>query len=368
MGDKRNPDHHVAKTVRGAIVSQPGPPGNGQAAHSREALELTNLGLELARLKGEALSPRSCAPGNGRGEKNFLDLQKLRRQDVSEQEKSALELKKLRREDTNGDEKNALDLQKLRRQDVYEEEKNELELKKLRRDETNGAEKSALELQKLRDEAKNAHGSRTFEFLKVAVPALAIAGSLYASAINIGYQQSKDRATEISAQLVQFNDKIIDKGNRNKQRNAIATVRSLGVHAIPSLVANFDLDYSAEILAALKAAILQLNENPDLQAPISQELLSAIKYVVVRGLPRDQKADVARDQKIDVDGVQQYVELWLDCLRAYRVTQADGFAAAQERGHKLADELTNEVSARLGGPPANSDEFNRIINQLRSAR
>jgi hypothetical protein len=217
------------------------------------------------------------------------------------------------------------------------------------------AAKRLFELRKLRHEAKNARWSPYFEFGKVFVSALAIAASIYGAGLSIAAQQNKDRAAEISQQLLKFNENILDKKDANKQRQAISAVRSLGAHAIPSLITNLDLGYSELILAALRTAILRLNEDQGLRPAISQEILSAVHYVAIRRL--------ADDQEIDIDNLERYVQLWRDCLRYYETIQPLEFESASLQGRLLANELSKEIRLTVKNDKK-ADEYVKKVSQL----
>jgi hypothetical protein len=311
----------VADAVSSGATEAPSIPGhaatagNGHALQSRDALELSKLSLELNQLEADVLGP-----------------DELRAKKQDEREKSALELKKLRRDD------------------AYEQQKTEIELQKLRRDAANEQEKSDLEMRKLREETRNARRSQYFEFLKVTVPALSIVATVAVAAHSLGYQREKDRTVEVSKQLVHFQEQIAT-ADPKKQRNAIDAVRSLRRDAIPSLVANLDVNHNHEILMAIHAAVLELNEDPALQRTILRELLSAIKYVTLRP---------------NLAHLHYYQALWVECLRQYKKDQ-ELFRHAVASADQLATDLEREISSKKW----NEDTVKSVtaaITQFRSQR
>jgi hypothetical protein len=278
---------------------------NGPVARSRDALELSKSARERAQLEGEILS-----------------LDELRTKKQEEREKSSLELKKLRWDAVYEQEKNQLELQKLQRESALDEARNEYERRKLHRDIASEEEKSDLEMRKLRDETKNARRSQYFEFCKVVVPALSIIASVVVAANSIEYQRDKDRSVDVFKQLVQFQEQITS-ADIKKQRNGVAAIRSLRRDAIPSLIANLDLDHKHEILMATQAAILELNEDRALQEAIMRELLTAMKHVVLRP---------------NLAHLEYYLSLWSECLRQYKALNPGLF---QQASAKVSHSLWN---------------------------
>lgn len=271
-----------------------GAAGNGRVLQSRDTLEFSRVPLQLNQLEADVLSP-----------------DELRAKKQDEREKSDLELKKLRRDD------------------AYEQQKTEVELQKLRRDAANDQEKSDLELKKLREDARNARRSQYFEFCKVVVPALSLVATVAVAAYSFTYQRDKDRSVEVSKQLVDFQNQIVTNDIK-KQRNAIAAVRSLRKDAIPNLLANLDVDHSREILMAVHAAVLELNEDPALQETILRELLNSIKYVVLRP---------------NLVHLERYHALWAECLRQYQKNQRL-FRDAVASANQLAADLDREIPSK----------------------
>ena len=289
--------------------------GNGHAPQTRDVLALSKLSLELNQLEADALSPEEL---------------RAKRQD--EREKAALELKKLRRDD------------------AYEQEKAEIELQKLRRDATSEQEKSDLELRKLREETRNARRSQYIEFYKVVVPAISIVATVAVAAIGLAYQRDKDRSVDVSKQLVDFQNQIVTNDVK-KQRNAIAAVRSLRKDAIPSLLANLDVSHHTEIVLAVQAAVLELNEEPALQQTILRELLSSIKYVTLRK---------------NLANLDNYLALWVECLRQYKKNQ-NLFNSAVASADQLATDLSREVELKDWEPDV-VREAKAVITKFQSQR
>jgi hypothetical protein len=199
-------------------------------------------------------------------------------------------------------------------------------------------EKNELELQKLRNDVGNARRSRSFEFAKAFVPAGTIIASVWVAAYNIQYQRGKDRSVEVSQQLVHFQNQITathDKTNEPdlaKQRNAIAAILSLGEHAIPSLLANLDLDHDDAILGPLHQAILALNQERTLRQAILTELMNSIRYPALKpALPN----------------LERYVALWQDCVRQYESDKDTKMVRqAMSSGNQLAMDLKQEMRSK----------------------
>ena len=116
------------------------------------------------RQRFEALSSAEVSES-----RDALELAKL----SAERDKIKLELTQLPESALSPDEQRA--------RKEWDKEKSTLELTKLRRDDANEQQEKILELQKLHDEAKNARLSPYFEFCKAVVPAIAIAGTIYAA-------------------------------------------------------------------------------------------------------------------------------------------------------------------------------------------
>jgi hypothetical protein len=197
----------------------------------------------------------------------------------------------------------------------------------------NDREKDGLELQKLRheveQEARNARTSQYFEIAKVIVPALSIIGSVWAATSSLNYQHNKDRTILVSEQLSHFQENITAP-DINKQRNAIAAVRTLGEDAIPSLLANIDLNHPPDIIRALQQAVLELNEAPNLRNVILVGLLSSIKHTALRR---------------DIPHLDYYLELWRKCIEQYKSADAALFQQAVSSGNKLVKDLRQEIEA-----------------------
>jgi hypothetical protein len=253
---------------------------------------------------------RADPSGNGHtsASRDALELSKL----SAEREKIELEVAQLR--------EGALDVAELRRKIEIEKEKNE------------------LELQKLRNDARDARWSRYFEFAKAFVPAGTIIASVWVAANSIQYQRDKDRSVEVSQQLVHFQNQITatyDKTNEPdlaKQRNAIAAILGLREHAIPSLLANLDLDHDTAILVPLHQAISALNEDRTLRQTILTELMNSIRYAALRPhLPH----------------LERYVALWHDCVRQYKRDKDNKMARqAMSSGNQLAMDLKQEIRSK----------------------
>src|SRR5215475_4510697 len=288
-----------SRVVRDAIdlsetPLRPDPSGNGRTSASREALELSKLSAEREKIEPEVAQLRE----------------------------------------------GAADAAELRRKIEIEKEKNE------------------LELQKLRDDVGNARWARYFELAKAFVPAGTIIASVWAAAISIQYQRDKDRSVEVSQQLVHFQNQITathDKTNEPdlaKQRNAIAAILSLREHAIPSLLANLDLDHdNTAILESLHQAILALNKDPTLRQPILDELMNSISSAALRHhLPH----------------LKRYIALWHDCVRQYeRDKDSKMVRQATFLGNQLALDLKQEVQSR-NWEKETVDQMTAAINKLES--
>jgi predicted nucleic acid-binding Zn-ribbon protein len=229
-------------------------------------------------LSGTPLRAESSANGHISASREALELSKL----SAEREKIEPEVAQLR--------DGTPDAAELRRKIEMEREKNE------------------LELQKLRDDVANARGSRYFEFAKAFVPAGTIIASVWVAAYNLQYQRDKDRSVDVSQQLVHFQNQITatnDKTNEPdvvKQRNAIAAILGLREHAIPSLLANLDLDHDVATLGPLHQAVLALNEDRTLRQTILNQLMNSIRYAALRP---------------HLKHLERYIALWRDCVRQY---------------------------------------------------
>jgi hypothetical protein len=287
-----------SRVVRDAIdlsetPLRPDPSGNGQTSASREALELSKLSAERQKIE--------------------LEVAQLR--------------------------EGALDVAELRRKIEIEKEKNE------------------LELQKLRNDVGDARWSRYFEFAKAFVPAGTIIASVWVAANSIQYQRDKDRSVEVSQQLVHFQNQITathDKTNEPdlaKQRNSIAAILSLREHAIPSLLANLDLDHDTAILGALHQAILALNEEPTLRQKILNELMTSIKYAALQP---------------DFSPLERYIKLWRDCVRQYERDKDNKMVRqATSLGNQLATDLKHEFQS-TDWEKETIDQMTSAVNKLES--
>jgi hypothetical protein len=237
----------------------------------------------------------------------------------------------------------ALELSKL----SAEREKIELEVAQMRDSALNSddlrgkikneKERNELELQKLQNELGTATRSQYFEFAKAFLPAGTIVASIWVAANSINYQRDKDRSVEVSQQLVHFQNQITATQNQTtapdlfKQRNAIAAIRSLRKDAVPSLLANLDLDHDISVLMALHGAILELNEDPPLQQLILSELGNSIKYSALRpNLPH----------------LERYLTLWRDCLRQYARDDKKMLRQAASLGNQLFLDLKREMQSK----------------------
>jgi hypothetical protein len=318
MADKAIAKGFVASAVSSGVIEEPSMPGhvnaigNGRVAQTRDALELSKLSLELNQLEADVLSP-----------------DELRTKKQHEREKSLLELNKLHRDDAYEQQKNEIELQRLKREAIIAGERHEYELEKLRRDTANEQEKSDLEMRKLREETRNARRSQYFEFCKVVVPAVSIVATVAVAAHSLTYQRDKDRSVEVSKQLVDFQNQIVTDDIK-KQRNAIAAVRSLRKDAIPSLLANLDVSHNDEMLLAVQAAVLELNEDPALQQTILREVLNSIKYVALRP---------------NLAHMENYLALWAECLRQYQ-RNPELFQRAVASAEQLATDLNREIQSK----------------------
>jgi hypothetical protein len=269
------------------------PSGNGRTSESREALELSKLSAEREKIELEVAQLRDGAP----------------------------------------------DAAELRRNLEIENEKNE------------------LELHKLRDDVGNARWARYFEFAKAFVPAGTIIASVYVAANSIQYQRDKDRSVEVSQQLVHFQNQITathDKTNAPdlaKQRNAIAAILGLREHAIPSLLANLDLDHDTATLGPLHQAVLVLNEDRTLRQTISNQLTSSIRYAALRP---------------HLTHLERYIALWHDCVRQYeRDKDTKMVRQATSLGNQLAKELKQEMQSK-NWEKQTLDQITSAINKLES--
>ena len=272
---------------------------------------------------------RADSSGNGHtsASREALELSKL----SAEREKIELEVAQLR--------EGAVDAAELRRKTEIEREKNE------------------LELQKLRDDVGNARRARYFEFAKAFVPAGTIIASVWVAANSIQYQRDKDRSVEVSQQLVHFQNQITathDKTNEPdlaKQRNAIAAILGLRKDAIPSLLANLDLDHDTATLTPLHQAVLALNEDAILRQAILNELMNSIRYAALRP---------------HLKHLERYIALWRDCVRQYeRAKDTKMVRQATSSGNQLAVELKQEMRSK-NWEKATLDQMTAAINRLES--
>jgi hypothetical protein len=259
-----------------------------------------------------------------------LELSKL----SAERQKIELEVAQLR--------EGALDVAELRRKTEIEREKNE------------------LELQKLRNDVGDARWSRYFEFAKAFVPAGTIIASVLVAANSLQYQRNKDRSVEVSQQLVHFQNQITATHETSdktfepdlaKQRNAIAAILSLGEHAIPSLLANLDLDHDTAILGALHQAILALNEEPTLRQKILNGLMTSIKYAALQP---------------DFSSLERYIKLWRDCVRQYERDKDNKMVRqATSLGNQIATDLKHEFQS-TDWEKETIDQMTSAVNKLES--
>jgi hypothetical protein len=270
--------------------------------------------------------------------KESIELSKL----VAERDKLVLEVEQLRAA--------ALTRDELQTKYKNETKRAALDLKELRRKAASARETGELELTKLRNDSRDAKWSQYFEFGKVLVPAISIFVTGMLAVNSLGYQREKDRVVDISKQLEGFQNQIVANDSL-KQRNAIAAIRSLRGNAVPSLLANLDLDHDAEILNALHFAVLQLNEDATLRELILRELLASIKDVTLRH-------DIPHLRDV-------YLKLWEACLSQYK-SDAKILSQAHSSGDRLADELSHHIQVTI----ADSDSKNKatlleLVNKLR---
>jgi len=222
----------------------------------------------------------------------------------------------------------------------------------------NEKEKSGLELRRLRNEVGNAKYSQYLELIKAFVPAGTIIASIWVAGYSLNYQRERDRSVEVSQQLLHFQDHIAATLTRNdkstapdvaKQRNAIAAIRSLRKDAIPSLLANLDLDHEEQIKAALSSAILELNDNPSLRQTILRELASSIKYAALQG---------------NLPHLASYLALWRDCLREYERNDRKMLRHATALGNQLVADLRPEIRSKNWA----QKDFDLMMNELNTLR
>ena len=293
---------------------------------SKILAERDKILLEMGQLEGTALNPQELQ----------VKKERLLTRDALEVAKVSAERDKLR-----------IELAQLRGGALRRDE--------LRAKKEDEAQRRSLELQKLRRESKNARWSPYFEFLKAVVPALAIAVSITVAAWNISaqrdrdreaaqvqrerdreaaqLQRDRDRSVAVSQQLARFQAQMAEKDSA-KQRFAIAEVRSARQDAIPSLLANLDVDHPNDILTTLSIAILDFNEDQELRPVVMRGLLSWMKNVALRpNLPH----------------FQRYIFLWQQCLDQYEKDNAELFKEAAAEGTRLAQYLRQHVPSKISG-------------------
>jgi hypothetical protein len=331
-------DHRVTAMDKSGVLQD--------SVASAVASAVTEPALRQGHADGGAsrIQGRRATARGGRSEE-------LRAKKQDEKEKGSLELQKLRRDDEYERKKNTLELERLQREAAFATERNQYEVQKFRRESENGQEKNDLEMRKLRDETKNARWSQYFELGKGVVPALSIIASVAIAANSIEYQRDKDRSVDVSKQLVHFQDQITVR-DVIKQRNAIAAVRALRKDAIPSLLANLDVDHSNEVLMAVHAAILELDEDVALQQTILRELLNSMKYVALRP---------------NVAHLEYYLALWSECLRQFERTNNELFQQALVSADRLATDLNREIQAKIWDQEI-KDDVTAAIKKLQSQR
>jgi hypothetical protein len=331
---------------------------------------------KIAARRGElddpvAASPDAAAAGDDNvSRKEALELSKL----LAERNKAALETEQLAgvalsRKELRARKKRLLarEIAELSKTST-DRDKAELELAQLRAaalssqelqvQRNEDAERRSLELQKLRRDTKNGRWSPWFEFGKVVVPAGAIAASIYLGALNISSQQERDqlagrnqrdrdRSVETSQQLVHFQNQMTatieqpDKSKKPdiaKQRNAIAVVRSLRKDAIPSLLANLELDQDPQVWQALDVALLELNDDPETRLVVRSQLINSIKSALTIETP-------------DISALDRYVILWQACLDQYRKANREFYLDSVSRGNELAEELKARSESRFKDDP-----------------
>jgi hypothetical protein len=324
-------------TAQGPDTSDGAPTPKQSAELFKLITEGDKVALELTQLQGTALDDKELQERKGRAlSREQAELEKV----SAEKEKAKLELAQLRGK--------VLD---------------DGELQAQKRDET---KKRTLELAKLRRDADNAWWSPWFELGKVFVPALAIATSIYLGTLNIGQQQqrdkkaaddqrNKDRRVEVAQHLAHFQNQItatveaIDKSRQpdvGKQRNAVAVVRSLRGDAIPSLLANLDLNHDQQVLQALNVALLELNEDRDLRFVVRKELLSSVKYAAIR---------------IDFHSLDRYIELWRDCINQYRKVDDNFVRESILFASRLAEEMKAQAQQKSINDKSLSDKILRRL-------
>jgi hypothetical protein len=294
--------------------------------------QVAQTGSRVARDAIDLSETRLRADPSGNGHtsasREALELSKL----SAEREKIELEIAQLR--------EGALDVAELRQKIEIEKEKNE------------------LELQKLRNDVGNARWSGYFEFAKAFVPAGTIIASVWVAANGIQYQRDKDRSVEVSQQLVHFQNQITATNDKHepdltKQRNAIAAILGLREHAIPSLLANLDLDHDTAILVPLHQAISALNDDRTLRQSILTELMNSIRYAALRH---------------NLKHLERYVALWHDCVRQYERDKDNKMVRqAMSSRKQLAMDLKQEIRSK-NWEKETIDQITSAISKLESQR
>ena len=284
--------------------------------------------------------------------KSKLELRKL----AAEAEKSELERDQLRDGVSKTVENASFDQAALERRKLEAEtEKSELERDQLRAEyhDENAMRNKVVrqEADKLRLDIQNARLSPLLEIAKAIIPAVSIIVSIYLAGKSLEYQRDKDQAAAISQQLASFNKEMMpskdapagselkalfdEPRHKAQQKVAIAALRSLGKHAIPSLVANLSIEeYSTDAHSSLQTAILELYAIAELRPAILQELVSSIRSAARRKSASSNELDPA---------LARYLKLTRECLRQIENSDAALFREWWPRATALLADIRQHL-------------------------
>jgi hypothetical protein len=216
-------------------------------------------------------------------------------------------------------------------------------------------EKAHAEALKLQRENRLGHWTFLIEPARNLLPAISIFSSVLIGVWTLNAQLEKDAAerrrdhdTLIVGRLAEYEKTMISgsvtSGSQDyAPRTAILTLRSLGAEAVPILIADIQLGPKANLATTIKGVILEMNEDSSLRPKISESLLHAIKYTLIRDLAND---------RIDLPLVEEYVDLFINTHHSNR--QADPTVAALEVSNLTS--VTNDIQEMATHlPPVNNE-------------
>lgn len=220
--------------------------------------------------------------------------------------------------------------------------------------------KAATEQAKLDLDARNARWSPWFETAKAIVPALSIVASVLLAMATLDAQHVKDsrqrdleQAIAVTKQVSEFNVQMSNPDGKVKQI-AVGAVRSLGGHAVPTLLANLDVDQATQVHSAIAAAVADISTDPKVREQVLAALLDSIKSVSLRRL--------GRDKSVDSPNLARYLILWNEAIGRFKEVDPIGAKPWSDRADQLLAGLKAQIARR-----AAQDRVQDIIKDIDAA-